>query len=139
MKKITIIAVSLLCLVACKKDEAVTPEPPIKFQSTAYTDGYIFQSKGNSFTVVYDFIALPSINQGVDPDFYECQLSKSPSFDTIVISGVANVLASKPRETKYSLGINKAYVSAQRTCYYRVIRSSDKKSSETRSIIFNWY
>ena len=138
MKK-TIVIATLLCLVACKKDESVTSEPQIKFQSTAYSDGYVFQNKEFSYAVVFDFIALPSVNQGVDADYYECHVSKSASFDTLIINGSVGVLSSKPREVKYSLAVNKSFVNGARTCYYRVVRSSDKKSSETRSIVFNWY
>ena len=137
MKKILVITFALITIVLldCEKEEDNTP---IKFMSSAYSNGYQIQVSNNPQTLIHDFIALPSIAQGNDQDNYEVQLYAEKELKTLYFKYLVSVLAKSSRETRGTFDIYRHYVGANNVVYYRIIRLGDNKKSETRSINFNW-
>jgi hypothetical protein len=133
MKKLIII----LLIASCTKSSEVKPDYPIKFQSTAYSNGYTMKTKQSPLSVIYDFVALPSIAEGVDKDYYKCIIGNS-DFSKIYVSQEIDVKATSIREVKGSVLVYMSRTGYPATIYYKLVREVDNKESETRSLNTLW-
>jgi hypothetical protein len=137
MKKLTLIT-TLLCLTGCSKDSETKADFPIKFMSTAFSDGYTIKSVANPQTFISDFIALPSLSEGLDKDNYECQFYNTRNLDSLLFKYNISVKPTDAREKKGTFTIYKNYVKNYNIVYYRLVRLEDGKLSETRMLNFNF-
>ena len=95
------------------------------------------KTKQSPLAVIYDFVALPSIAEGVDKDYYNCVIGNS-DFSTIYVTQPIEVKATAPREVSGSVLVYMSRTGYPATIYYKVYRESDNKQSETRSLNTLW-
>lgn len=134
MKKILI---SILIITSCSKDKEVTPDYPIKFQSTVYSNGYTMKTKITPLPLPYDFVALPSIAQGIDYDTYKCVIGNS-DFSRVYYTVYTYLRASDSRDVKATKVVSSYDNDFPATIYYQVIREDDNSKSEIRSLNTLW-
>lgn len=133
MKKLLII----LLLASCTKDSEVKPDFPIKFQSTVYSNGYTMKNKVTPLPLPYDFIALPSIAQGLDYDTYKCVIGNS-DFSKVYYNSYKYVYPKDNREVKGTQVVSSFDNDFPATIYYQVVRVDDNSKSEIRSLNTLW-
>ena len=135
MKKL-ILAASIL-LIGCTKDNSITPDYPIKFQSTVYSNGYAIKTKTNPINLILDFVALPSLAQGSDKDWYQITIGDENLQTTYITFDVA-VSATQAREASCKQSVYGSWCNSAPFIYYQIKRREDGKTSEIRKLGTKW-
>ncbi len=135
MRKLIKIALLLLIVVSCKKED---DQFPIKFLDDVYPNNYTTHTSSNPLKLPFSFTALESVSYGNDQDIYLYDVSPNADFSTFCKRGSVGLKRANSRTVVATVTIFKSDCNQPPVLYYRVYRYPDNKSSETRKINIVW-
>lgn len=141
MKKITLAILLLGLVMSCSKEESkptIIVEPPIKFTVDATPNSYEYVNRVSQNTINASFTTLERIDRTSDTYYVYASITsdfKAVKADTYINSSSTT---TKPYNASVTLLITKQQFPFQGNIYFKVVRTSDNLSSETRLIKVNW-